>query len=111
MKGITEYSQFDALDIRVGRVIDVADAATRKPTYRMTIDFGPEVGVKVSCGAYRNYSKDALMGQQVVAVVNFPPLQMGPERSEVLVLGVSNPSGGTIYLTLESAVAPGGVVF
>ena len=56
MKPTAGYSHFDALDIRVGRVIEVDDAATRKPTYRMTIDFGPEIGVKVSCGAYRNYA-------------------------------------------------------
>ena len=98
-KAITDLAHFEALDIRVGRVVKVEDAQTRKPTYRMTVDFGPEMGTKVSCGAYRNYPRDALIGQQVLAVVNFGPRKMGPEISEVLVLGVPNEKGETIYVT------------
>ena len=79
MKGTALPGSFDDLDIRIGRVLAVAEARTRKPTYRLTVDFGPEVGVKVSCGAYRNYSVDALVGRQVVAIVNLGPKQMGPE--------------------------------
>jgi tRNA-binding protein len=86
-KAIADFAHFEALDIRVGRIVKVEDAQTRKPIYRMTLDFGPEIGTKVSCGAYRNYPRDALVGQQVLAVVNFTPRQMGPEISEVLVLG------------------------
>ena len=70
MKPTTDFSHFDALDIRVGCIVKVEDAQTKKAAYRMTIDFGPEIGTKVSCGAYRNYAKDALVGQQVLAIVN-----------------------------------------
>jgi tRNA-binding protein len=111
MKSPTEYATFEALDIRVGRVLEVVEARTRKPTYRMTIDFGPEIGTKVSCGALRNYPPEELVGSLVIGVVNFPPMRMGPETSEVLVLGVPGDGGGTIRLTPESEVAPGAAVF
>jgi len=78
---------FDDLDIRVGRIQAVEEARARKPTFRLTVDFGPEVRVKVSCGAYRNYSADDLIGRLVVGVVNLGVKPMGPEISEVLVLG------------------------
>ena len=107
LKGTALPGSFDDLDIRIGRVLAVADARTRKPTYRLTVDFGPEIGVKVSCGAYRNYSVDALVGRQVVAIVNLGVKQMGPEISEVLVLGVTNERGETIFLTPESQVPLG----
>jgi tRNA-binding protein len=110
-KTTEDFSHFEALDIRVGRIVKVEDAQTRKPAYRMTIDFGPEVGVKISCGAYRNYPKDALLGQQVLAVVNFAPRRMGPEVSEVLVLGVPNENGETIYVTPQQPVAVGAALF
>ena len=102
---------FEELEIRVGRVTAVEEALTRKPTYRLSIDFGPEFGSKVSCGAYRNYAVDDLLGRLVIAVVNLGTKQMGPEKSEVLVLGVANPGGGTIYLTPESDVSLGSMVF
>ncbi len=111
MKDTTSFEHFDALDIRVGRVVIVEEAQTKKPTYRITVDFGPEIGTKVSCGAYRNYAKGELMGKQVIAVVNFGIKQMGPEKSEVLVLGVSNERGETIYLTPQSDVPLGAKVF
>jgi tRNA-binding protein len=110
-KTTADFSQFEALDIRVGRVVKVEDAQTKKPTYRMTIDFGSDIGTKISCGAYRNYSKDALLGQQVVAVVNFAPRKMGPEVSEVLVLGVPNENGETIYVMPQQPVALGVSLF
>ena len=111
VKPTADFSHFEALDIRVGRVVKVEDAETKKPTYRMTIDFGPDIGTKISCGAYRNYPKDALLGQQVVAVVNFAPRKMGPEVSEVLVLGVPNEKGETIYVTPQQPVALGVALF
>jgi tRNA-binding protein len=111
LKRTALFDSFDELDIRVGRVLIVEEALTRKPSYRLTIDFGPEVGVKKSCGAYRNYPADALLGRLVIAIVNFGPKQMGPETSEVLVLGVENSDGGTIYLTTESDVPLGAAVF
>jgi tRNA-binding protein len=107
VKAIALAGSFDDLDLRVGRVIAVDEARTRKPTYRLTVDFGPEVGVKISCGAYRNYSPEDLIGRLVVAIVNLGPKQMGPEVSEVLVLGVTNDRGETIFLTTESEVPLG----
>ena len=111
MKKTALFSSFDDLDIRVGRVVTAEEARTTKPTYRLTIDFGPEVGTKRSCGAFRNYPADALVGRLVIGVVNFSPKQMGPEISEVLVLGVTNQAGQTIYLTPESDVELGAAVF
>jgi tRNA-binding protein len=111
LKSTAPFDSFEELDIRVGRVVEAQVAMTRKPTYRLSVDFGPEVGVKVSCGAFRNYNADDLVGRLVVAVVNFGPKQMGPETSEVLVLGVTNTAGDTIYLTPESDVPIGTHVF
>ena len=111
MKNVADFDHFEALDIRAGRITNVEDAQTKKPTYRLTIDLGPEVGKKISCGAYRNYSKEALMGKSVVCVVNFEPKKMGPEISEALVLGIANERGETIYLTTEGDVPIGGKVF
>jgi tRNA-binding protein len=111
IKPTTDFANFAALDIRAGRIVQVEDARTRKPTYRLTIDFGPEVGTKVSCGAYRNYAKEALRGKTVICVINFGTKKMGPEISEVLVLGIANAAGETVYLTAEQSVPLGGVVF
>jgi tRNA-binding protein len=111
MKPTVSFSNFEALDIRIGRVREVSVAATKKPTYRMTIDLGPEIGTKISCGAYRNYAPGDLVGKQVVCVVNFGSLKMGPEVSEVLVLGVPLESGGTGYLTSAAEVSEGVAVF
>jgi len=111
IKPTADFSNFAALDIRAGRIVQVEDAQTRKPTYRLTIDFGPELGTKVSCGAYRNYPREFLMGKTVICVVNFGTKKMGPEISEVLVLGIANAAGETIYLTTEQSVPLGGVVF
>jgi tRNA-binding protein len=110
-KPTTEFRNFEALDIRAGRIVQVDDAQTRKPTYRLTIDLGREIGTKVSCGAYRNYAKEALVGKTVVCVVNFGIKKMGPEISEVLVLGIANAAGETVYLTTERSVPLGGAVF
>jgi len=111
IKPTAEFANFAALDIRAGRILRVQDAQTRKPTYKLTIDFGPEVGTKVSCGAYRNYAKEALLGKTVISVLNFGVKKMGPEISEVLVLGVANAAGETIYLTTEQSVPLGAAVF
>jgi tRNA-binding protein len=111
LKQIAAYSSFEELDIRVGRIIAVEDSLARKPTYRLTIDFGPELGVKRSVGAYRNYAPEQLVDRQVVAVVNFGPKKMGPEVSEVLVLGVDDPDGQVIFLTPESEVPLGNAIY
>ncbi|MBZ5620324.1 MAG: protein secretion chaperonin CsaA [Acidobacteriia bacterium] len=110
-KSKASFSNFEALDIRVGRIVEVEDAATRKPTYRLRVDFGPEFGLRVSCGAFRNYTKEELIGRQVVGILNFGPKQMGPEVSEFLMLGVPGKNDATIFLTPESSVELGVAVF
>jgi len=107
-----EFDQFLALDLRIGTIVAAARAQTKKPTYRMTIDFGKEIGTRVSCGAYTNYAAEEIVGKQVVAVINFAPKKMGPETSEALVLGVQNPSGdGTLFLSVDRPAPNGGKVF
>ena len=111
IKDIAEFKNFEALDMRVGKIIRVEDAQTKKPTYRITVDFGSEIGIKVSCGAYRNYSKNDLVGKLIIAVVNLGTKQMGPEKSEVLILGVPNEKGETIYLSPQADAPLGAQVF
>jgi tRNA-binding protein len=82
---------FDKLDIRLGRVIDVQlETRTRKPTYKMTIDFG-KFGKRVSYGRFTQHPLEEVKGRLVLGVLNFGPRQMGPVTSEVLVLGVQYP--------------------
>ncbi|MDE2188113.1 MAG: protein secretion chaperonin CsaA [Patescibacteria group bacterium] len=111
MKTQAQFASFDALDIRVGKIINVQDSLSKKPTYRLTVDFGIEVGTKVSCGAYKNYSKEDLIGKQVIGIVNFQAKKMGPEISEVLILGVANDVGETVYLRPNTEVSLGAKVF
>lgn len=112
LKETADFANFDKLDVRVGTILSAVPADTRKPTYRMNIDFGPEIGNKISCGAYTNYDATELIGKQVVAVVNFGAKRMGPEVSEALVLGVQDPSSsGTIFLTLNKPAPNGSQIF
>jgi len=84
------YNDFQQLDIRVGKIITVDDfPEARKPSYKLTIDFGPEIGIKRSSAQLvKYYKKEELIGKKVLGVVNFPPRQIGPFLSEVLTLGV-----------------------
>ena len=103
-----EFDQFLAVDMRVGRVLEVQDfPEARKPAWRLTIDFGPEIGVKRSSAQVTNYSREELEGRLVVAVVNFPPRQIGPVRSEVLCLGASDSEGRVILLAPDAEVPLG----
>jgi tRNA-binding protein len=103
-----EFDQFLAVDMRVGRVLAVDEfPEARKPAWKLTIDFGPEVGIKRSSAQITNYGRDELEGRLVVAVVNFPPRQIGPVRSEVLVLGASDEEGRVILLEPRSDVPLG----
>jgi tRNA-binding protein len=111
MKPLAQFSSFEALDLRVGRILKVEEAATRKPTYRIIADFGPEIGTKVTCGAFRRYSADELLGKLIVGVVNLGSKKMGPEVSEFLMLGVPTQDGETIYLSPENKVELGVAVF
>ena len=102
------YDDFAAVDMRVGRVVEVEDfPEARKPAWKLAIDFGPEIGVKRSSAQIANYPREALEGRRVVAVVNFPPRQIGPVRSEVLVLGASDAEGRVILLAPDADVPLG----
>ena len=102
------YDDFAAVDMRVGRIVGVEDfPEARKPAWKLTIDFGEEIGVKRSSAQISNYPREALEGRRVVAVVNFPPRQIGPVRSEVLVLGASDAEGRVILLAPDADVPLG----
>ena len=107
------YAEFERVDIRVGRIIDVQDfPEARKPAYRLRIDFGPDLGIrKSSAQVTKHYVKGDLVNRLVVAVVNFPPRQIGPFMSEVLTLGVPDADGAVVLLTPERDVPLGGRMF
>jgi tRNA-binding protein len=91
------FGDFLKVDMRVGRVVEVEDfPEARKPAWKLRVDFGPEVGVKRSSAQITNYTREELVDRLVVAVVNFPPRQIGPVKSEVLVLGAMR--GETVIL-------------
>jgi tRNA-binding protein len=103
-----DFDDFLKVDMRVGRIVEVADfPEARKPAWKLAIDFGDEIGVKRSSAQITNYAKDDLEGRLVVAVVNFPPRQIGPVRSEVLTLGASDEEGRVILLAPDSDVPLG----
>jgi tRNA-binding protein len=82
------FDDFAKVDVRVGRIVAVEEfPEARKPAWKLRIDFGPEIGEKRSSAQITNYSREQLEGRLVLAVVNFPPRQIGPVRSEVLTLG------------------------
>lgn len=91
---------FDKLDLRVGRVIEVEEfPEARNPAWKLRVDFGPEVGVKQSSAQITHYTREQLLNRTVVAVVNFPPRRIAGFASEVLVLGALDPSKGVVLLT------------
>lgn len=104
---------FDKLDIRVGTIIDVqAFPEARKPSYKLWIDFGGEIGTKCSSAQITvHYKMDQLLGRQVMAVVNFPPRRIGPFTSEVLTLGVPDDEGAVVLIRPDLKVANGGKLF
>ena len=96
------------VDMRVGRIVEVEDfAEARKPAWKLRVDFGDEVGVRRSSAQITNYARDELVGRLVIAVVNFPPKQIGPVRSECLVLGTYTADGTVLLLTPEPQAALG----
>ena len=101
------FDHFAAVDIRVGRILEVEDfPEARLPAWKLRVDFGPEIGVKRSSAQIRNYAREQLEGRLVLGVVNFPPRQIGPVRSEVLVLGTYSEEG-VLLLSPEPAAAVG----
>ena len=106
------FDQFLDLDIRVGTIITVEDfPEARKPAWKLTIDFGPDIGVKKSSAQITDlYDAVSLKGCQVMAVVNFSPRQIGPFISEVLTLGLSDADGAIVLLTPERPVPNGALM-
>jgi tRNA-binding protein len=103
-----DYDHFAAVDMRVGRIVVVEDfPEARKPAWKLTIDFGDQLGTKRSSAQITNYTREELEGRRIVAVVNFPPRQIGPVRSEVLVLGASDEQGRVILLAPDTEVPLG----
>jgi tRNA-binding protein len=99
---------FLAVDMRVGRVLEVHEfPEARKPAWKLTIDFGPQLGVKRSSAQIAEYSREQLEGRLVVAVVNFLPRQIGPFMSEVLCLGAADADGRVILLAPDADVPLG----
>lgn len=98
---------FEKLDIRVGKIIEVEDfPEARKPTYKLTIDFGPEIGIKKSAAQLVDlYKKEELVGKLVLGVVNFPPRQIGLFASEVLTLGVPDENRNCVLVVPDKDLA------
>jgi len=96
---VATIDDFQKLDMRVGRIVDVADfPEARVPAWKLAIDFGPEIGIKHSSAQVTHYSRDDLEGRLVVGVVNFPPRRIATFESEVLVLGALDPERGVVLL-------------
>jgi tRNA-binding protein len=105
---VIDFDHFQAVDMRVGRIVAVEDfPEARQPAWKLTVDFGPEIGTKRSSARIANYAREELEGRLVVAVVNFPPRQIGPVRSEVLVLGAVSDEHPVLLLEPDEGSQPG----
>ena len=111
--GQIAFDDFMKVDVRVGQVLAVDPfPEARKPAWKLTIDFGPDVGVKSSSAQITtHYTRDQLLGRKVAAVVNFPPRQIGPFMSEVLTLGFPDAAGEVVLIGVDREVPVGGRLF
>ena len=109
MSNEISFADFEKVDIRVGTIVEVGPfPEARKPAFKLKIDFGPEIGVKKSSAQITvHYTPETLLGRQVLGVVNFPPRQIGPVRSEVLTLGFEDENGAIVLAAVEQGVPNG----
>ncbi len=111
IKDQTDFSSFHALDMRVGKVLSAERSKATKLTYRMTADFGADIGIKTTVAAYLHYEPEQLIGQRIIGIMNLRTLKMGPEKSEFFCIGAPNEKGEAIPLTVLESVPLGGQVF
>ncbi len=107
------YNDFTKVDIRAGKIISVEDfPEARRPAYKLTIDFGGDIGIKKSSAQItENYTKEALVGKYVICVVNFPTKQIGPFISEVLTLGLPDKEGKVVLVSPDKETVIGGKLY
>ena len=102
------WEEFERVEMRVGRIVEVESfPQARRPAWKLRVDFGAQLGVRRSSAQITNYPREALEGRLVIAVVNFAPKQIGPVRSECLVLGSYAHDGTVLLLSPEPAARPG----
>ncbi|TVT39118.1 tRNA-binding protein [Hymenobacter setariae] len=103
------WEEFEKVDLRAGTILEAREfPQARRPAYQLVLDFGPEIGIKKSSAQLtHHYTPATLVGRQVLAVVNFPPKQIGPFRSEVLVVGAPDAEGHTVLAALAATVPNG----